>query len=1490
MFQRTVLNNSWPGAHGLTKTIPLNRQFEEWSEGESSDPELRSSHRWLEGGHTWEGLLQRRRVVILAEAGSGKTEEMKERARCQTGAGEFAFYATVQDVGHRGLSNALRPTDRERFNAWLVADRPGWFFIDSVDEAKLDGIRLEQALRQLATAIHGADGRARIVLSGRLTDWEFRRDLQRLQEELPVSTDQSVTPALTPDDLIVCTLRHERLKEPTQPTEMPFVVVMLPLDPERIRSFAAAKGAKNLDGFVAQIETANLWRFARRPLDLEWMVQFWGVHRRLGSLSQMLESSLNERLHEPDLGRARRDNLDAARAFEALERIGAALVMGRVRTIAIPDTKVTLSSETAPIDLGDVLIDWSAEDRARLLTRPVFDPATFGRARLHSDNEGVVSGYLTARWVKRLRAANLSQQGVFDLLFADTYGVSLVKPSMKETAAWLAISDEAVAREIFRRDPLLFLTAGDPASLPADLRCAVLAHSAEAIVRGTDTPLLDHDSVMRFSRPDIAGTVRSLWIKHKDHSEARRFLLRLIWLGHLLECADIAAEAASTEYADRHTALFAGRALVVSGDDLAKRKYVAYLLSRVGTVRNAVIWNAIEDLFPKYLTVDELLAFLAAMDVTDRDGGLGLEWGAPKFVTRIKSQLGLERLLIGLLEQLGGAPLGIGHQPSPREQAYFPAIGAAAHQLLILCDLDEAPRLAIDATLRLGEYRHERHAQKAADAPRLELRRTPARRRSAFWTASERFNGHRMLQGRKLEHSWEMGFLGWSPGLKIEDIDWLLVDGPARGAAHQRRLAIHAALEIWRDAGSPSALLQRIEATARDDSVMQEALQLWMTPRIPSAEEAATEKEIEALTRRSRRERAKREQSWIKLAKNLRADPGQLRQLRPVSAEGVDSRLFGLWQLLQSAVSENSRYSIDSVSPLEPMIGREAASAVRDGLIGLWRAWEPRLKSAREPDKRNQISSIDCMGIAGITLEAKDRADWAERLNFDEARRAAAYATLEINGFPPWISVLASAKPQEVLEVFMVEIATEIDNPEPSLRSVTLDDINRAEPCVSQLMAGPLFRELTKRPDVPTLSLTPMLAIITRGLGKQDCGQFVELALNRFSGASDPVTAALYLSSAFSFDASAAMGSLLTKLETLGLDEQTQLVQAFLPNLFGDEMFRRVSVSTALPFSSLERLVMIAFRTIRVEEDHDRPSGVVFSPDGRDNAEHARGAAFKMLVDTPGRATFEALHRLAEIPSFPIPASRLRDMAIERAANDSETAPWRPTDPIAFEKTFELAPSTARDLQLVTVRRLADMQHDLLHSDFAQGRTVSALSDETAMQIWLADRLRLKAGRSYSVERESHVTDEKKPDIRVRAKVTDASLPIEVKIAESWTLEELESALVDQLCGQYLRARDAQYGILLLAHLKPRSKGWSVSGEKVFATFSQVVAYLRTRAAQIAAASPESPQPDISILDVSSCAAETQVVTLQHPSKSGKVRRGRDKGSNRKERSRTASA
>ena len=79
-----------------------------------------------------------------------------------------------------------------------------------------------------------------------------------------------------------------------------------------VRLFAEGQGLRgaDLEAFVRQVDAANLWHFARRPLDLDWMVQFWRTHRRLGTLAEMLETSLAERLKEPNSDRVRHDPLD----------------------------------------------------------------------------------------------------------------------------------------------------------------------------------------------------------------------------------------------------------------------------------------------------------------------------------------------------------------------------------------------------------------------------------------------------------------------------------------------------------------------------------------------------------------------------------------------------------------------------------------------------------------------------------------------------------------------------------------------------------------------------------------------------------------------------------------------------------------------------------------------------------------------------------------------------------------------------------------------------------------------------------------------------------------------------------------------------------------------------------------------------------------------------------------------------------------------------
>ena len=315
------------------------------------------------------------------------------------------------------------------------------------------------------------------------------------------------------------------------------------------------------------------------------------------------------------------------------------------------------------------------------------------------------------------------------------------------------------------------------------------------------------------------------------------------------------------------------------------------------------------------------------------------------------------------------------------------------------------------------------------------------------------------------------------------------------------------------------------------------------------------------------------------------------------------------------------------------------------------------------------------------------------------------------------------------------------------------------------------------------------------------------MGIAKFEQEPDVALAVPYLCAVFSVNPRAATPAFVARATALDEVAQTALVDRFLTACFGDSIshtgFRPI---TAPPPDIIEELMLLSFKTHKQVAARRRPAGDVHRSNDADYADQARGAIFSQFVRTPGSATYHALRRLQQDSTFPVAPARLRALAEQRAVEDSETAPWPPGEAYAFEQSRETAPQTGKDLRSVLMGRIEDMQHDLLYDDFSQRETLKGLASEREVQKWVADRLRLKQGRSFSVEREPHVVDEKEPDVRIRAKATDASVSMEIKVAASWSLTELDDALDVQLCGRYLRSDQGRHGVLLLVHQKGR---WS---------------------------------------------------------------------------------
>lgn len=1432
----------------MTDPVPLDRQFVRWDGEAAVDVDLARYLESYSGNYDWEALLARRRVVILAEAGSGKSTELAEQAKRMGADGRTAFITTLQKVGQRsGLKSALGTAEWRRFEHWQTSAEPCWLFLDSVDEAKRADFALLDILTDVADAIEGFSTRIHIVLSGRASDWEFKRDLKTLLERIPLPPPDEKLEPVSADQELIAAVRNERRKKDPEPAEKPLVVVMAALDRARIETFAQAKGITDVDRLFAELDRQNLWSFARRPTDLDWLAGYWRTHGRFGSLQEMLDVSITERLKETNLSRARSDTLDAAKARTTVERIGAALVLQKLDTIVVPDTDGEARHDVAFLDLKDIAPDLTPGEQTALINRAIFDPATPGFVRLHNDNQGAVSGFLAAKWLVRLRRdGNLPVSRIFELLFAESHGVKLVIPSMRATAAWLALWDAETAQEIVVRDPRLLMDAGDPSGLKLDVRVRALDGILETAVEDEHFAIPDHDALRRFAQPDLADYVRDRWTALKGSPGARTLLMLLIHLGKLDACTDIAVEAVKGRYTDRYTPIFAGRALLSTGSTGQLQDYVRYLVEHADKVHPSLVWDALDELYPRLITAKDLLTLIGSVRSKGGDGGLDLNYHGPRLAARIPDAASAQVMVEGLLDRLV-VKVDL-HRESLKDEQILETLEVAAARYARLIPATHMSDSIIDAGIRVGESRrHRRAREKNALDLEAEINATPERRRLALWRCADRF---RMAKETPLNHPWQLKFIDLGPRIQTADIDWLIDEIGSRSDENDLRFATNGAMMIWREGGDDPALLARIRA-ANTATAVQQTIDSWFAAprRDPEHEkfgaEQAKREAQDAI------DQARADQSWIDFRDEVQAKPELLLDYLKPGDGKVDRRLYHLWRLLSRIGENSSHYAIADISPLRPLFGDAVVEAFRKAMTQYWRLLHTTLPSEVPPEERRTSRANDLLGIVGVTLEAGNNPGWAAALEEEEARLATRFATRELNGFPKWIDDLAAAHPAVVKDILWRYLAVDLEPTNAAEYCTHLQDVVGAGDAVAMLMAPLMLDWLDAHPDMPDDALDMALRLIARHPATLTAA--IPLASRRSLEPRSRSTRAAYIGLVYAHDAADATDLLIQAFQTMSRKDQVLLAQAALPRAFGSRYRLDQLKLSPVPFASLERLVLLAFEQIRPDEDNNRRSRKVYSPDERDHAEDARGGLFSTLVNTPGYATYAAIQRFRSIPDFPVWDRRLRELAFERAAADAEPKALRAVDVLTFEKSHELVPATSADLQRVGVARLSDIAHQLLHGDFNQGLTVARLPDEVDIQNWFADKLASMQGRSYSLEREPHVAEEREPDIRLGSlRDPAAKSPIEIKVAGSWSLKQLDDALTVQLRGRYLRDKDNRFGILLVVHNTVRARGWKKGSG--YLTFAEVITRLETIAQDMASADALAPQMIPVGIDLSSFA------------------------------------
>ncbi len=200
---------------------------------------------------------------------------------------------------------------------------------------------------------------------------------------------------------------------------------------------------------------------------------------------------------------------------------------------------------------------------------------------------------------------------VLRLLFAERYGVEVVFPSMCAIAAWLALWDDAVCKGLIKREPEALLSLGDPGTLDLATRFDLLREFVAAYGQGSWRGFhIEIDQLQRLADPDLAPVIRESWADGPINDDVRHLLVRMVWLGPVPDCADLVQSVAfdtTWSVADRIVAI---RALVACDRDEVVRQIVDDMLAQPELWPDEIIWGVAGDLFPKLLTVDELVTLM----------------------------------------------------------------------------------------------------------------------------------------------------------------------------------------------------------------------------------------------------------------------------------------------------------------------------------------------------------------------------------------------------------------------------------------------------------------------------------------------------------------------------------------------------------------------------------------------------------------------------------------------------------------------------------------------------------------------------------------------------------------------------------------------------------------------------------------------------------------------------------------------------------------
>ena len=1353
---------------------------------------------WLQGS-TWDDLLRSRRVLLISEAGAGKTHECRARAKILWDGGEPAFFIDLAELATKDFRSLLDEDQCSKLSDWLVSQSDvATFFLDSIDELKLTSGSFELALKQFKKGIESQLQRTRIVITTRPVPF----DKQLIQEILPVPSERSMQFGGEAFANVAMRTVDEN-GDDSGKRESPEwrTVGLMPLSDEQIVEFARNQRVDDPDRLLEDLHRRNALEFARRPQDLIELCADWRDHQRIRTHREQVKTNVRVKLL-PREDRPEPAELSADKAIDGASRLALASQVTRRQTIRHSAEADTVGEEAA-LDPAIILPNWKPNERRALLERSLFGFASYGRVRFHHRS---VAEFLAAERLSVRRKQDMSLKALNRLIFAETKGKTIVRPSKRSVAAWLALKEDRIFELLRDNEPAVLLDEGDPESLTQEQRIQVLrayaARYSQGGWRGLQVPRIQ---VHRFASGKLADEINRIWKGGAESPELRLILINLIEAGRIDACAEIAFDAAKdakASIAERMAALDA----LIALEDKRLNEIAACIAAADAQWPDRVAQGAILRLFPRFMPVKQLCQALRWTARESRIVG-DITWQLPRLIARSELDVAaFDELRDGLVVLVSeGFEWNRELHQFASDRPHLCAALAAACELGLGLGRDDKWFHAAVLALRLHDPDH------GSDEPIKSLR-------ERLYNLNAEDNARLFWVEDALLQSTREAKDPWSRFARItlrngavqlrhdRDLKWVSdALGDTTRDAGERAMLLEAAIHLAPDPETRTQHCESLKLLVDDIPSLTDRIDGRVMSSMPDEEHRLWEEKQAERRRQDKHRKAESHDSWIQFWREISDHPETA-----FSPEKGPATAWNLWRAM-SKDGEHSRSSGWNRRFIEGHFDAKTADRLRCTLMKVWRDDRPTLPSERPEDERNSFPVRWQLGLAGIFAEAEDP-DWASALCDDEARLAARYSLIQPNGLPQWIEALAKSHPDAFDQTLGNELSWELKQPPGAHdHSVVLQAIayhgpegvaRKLVPRLEAWLGEDGDRVIDTSNGNGIVERTRRVArLISRHGDEAAIEKLKETSLARLRHQLPFPLRVLWLSTLMRIDPPVGVELLEERLTTIEPARRSEAVTWFAC-LFGDREDVIGLGGERFTPRLLLRLVRLAFLHVRRVDDAEHEG--TYTPDARDDAEQARNSIVTALLNAKGDEGLGVKLEMAADPLCEHFKDRIVAMAEEAWAQEIDADALDERQAAELDQNGEAPVSTNETMFAVMQDRLLDLD-ELLLQDGSPREAWAGMSDEKLMRREIARALGHAANSIYKVDQEAVTAEEKETDIRLLSTASAHEAVIELKLGDKHSARALRDAIESQLVRKYMAAENRRAGALLVTLAKART-------------------------------------------------------------------------------------